>query len=441
MTQTLTTYDRYAEHYEALRSRLGDSEPGWLRDLRARAFERFLQLRFPVERKGNEEWKYTDVRPVERETFDYALAPADIPAAWLDTRLPFDAGMPRAVFIDGHFAPGLSRPAAQDGLTVSTLGEALAAHEAVIRGHLEGDANGNDDAFVALNTALHADACFVHVAGETGPPLHVVHLTTDRKLAAFPRILVVAAPNSSLSLIETYLSAGQGNHFTDAVTRIVVQNGARVDHYRLLLESTAAFHIGRVRTSQGRDSRYGALVYETGGGLARLDLETTFGDTGSYADVRGLYITAGDQHVDNMISIDHAKPHNTSRLYFKGILDERSRAVFGGTVFVRPGADKTDAHQEDKNLLLSHDAEVDSKPALEIYADDVKAGHGATAGAIADEALFYMQSRGIPEFEAMQLLVRGFASEITDTVAVDSLREWLEDHSLEALPRFRSDAR
>jgi Fe-S cluster assembly protein SufD len=220
------------------------------------------------------------------------------------------------------------------------------------------------------------------------------------------------------------------------VTDIVVEDGAKVDHYRLMLDSTSAFHVGRLNAVLGRDVTYDSLVYETGSHLGRLDATTLFNDTGSSAKLRGLYITSGDQHIDNLITIDHAKPHNTSRLYYKGILDGKSSAVFGGTVFVRKGADKTDSHQEDKNLLLSEEAVVNSKPALEIYADDVKAGHGATAGAIADEALFYMQSRGIDSATAMRLLINGFASEIIDTVTVEPLRTWLEGHALAALPRL-----
>jgi Fe-S cluster assembly protein SufD len=437
MTQTLTTYDRYADHFEKLKSQIGTSEPGWLTELRLQAFERFQHFRFPVERKGNEAWKYTDVRPLERETYDYAFEPGEVRESWLNERIPFDAEMARIVFVDGHLAPELSSATRAEGLLVTTLALALNTHEAMIRKHLAEYAEVNHDAFVPLNTALHADAGFVLVTEAVTTPVHIVHVTTGRKVATFPKALVIAAPLSQLTLVETYLSAGDDNHFADPVMEIVLEDGAQVDHYRLLLENQASYHIAHVRVSQRRDSNYRCMVYETGGGLVRLDLETSFDDTGSYADLRGLYITSGEQHTDNMVSIDHAKPHNTSRLYYKGILDDKSSAVFGGTVFVRPGADKTDAHQEDKNLLLSHEAEVSSKPALEIYADDVKAGHGATAGAIADEALFYMRSRGIDEFTAMQLLVRGFASEIIDTVSIPPLREWMEGHALEALPRFR----
>ena len=436
MTQTLTKYPRYEALFSALRPARND-EPAWLAELRAGGFKRFQLLGFPVERRGNEEWKYTNIKPIAEAAFEYPRGAGDAALAAITERLPFDSGMTRVVFVDGHFVEALSATATE-GVTVMPLSKAIQKHEAIVQKHLGQYARASDGAFAALNAALFADGAFVLADNATRTPVHLMYATTTAGSMTYPRTLVVAGPTSELTLIETYVSLTDGNHFTDAVTEIVLEDGARVDHYRLLLENDAAYQVGQVRVSQGRDTHYGGLVYETGGGLARLDMETLFGDTGSYADLRGLYITSGDQHIDNMISIDHAKPHNTSRLIYKGILDGRSSAVFGGTVFVRPGADKTDSHQEDKNLLLSHEAEVDSKPALEIYADDVKAGHGATAGAITDEALFYLQSRGIDEFTAMQLIVRGFASQITDTVAVQSLRAWLEQHTLEALPRFRA---
>jgi Fe-S cluster assembly protein SufD len=190
------------------------------------------------------------------------------------------------------------------------------------------------------------------------------------------------------------------------------------------------------RVRQDRDSSFTSTTFETGGALTRNDFSVLLDGPGAECRMRGLYVTAGSQHVDNYLTIDHAQPHCMSRLYYKGILDEKSKAVFGGTVFVRPGAIKTNAHQEDKNLVLSHEAEVDSKPALEIYADDVLCGHGATAGALAEDALFYMQSRGIDEVMANQLLIRGFASEVLDGV-MEPLREYLEKQTSVALPRFR----
>ena len=319
-----------------------------------------------------------------------------------------------------------------------SLAEAIEREPEIVRHHLGQHADWQDDAFTALNTAFIHDGAFIHAAAPPQQPVHIVYATAaSDPLVAYPRTLIVGDTLSKLTVVETYISLGQQRHFTNSVTEIALAEGAILDHYRLLLENHEAFHIGTTRVHQSRDSSYDSLTYEAGGGLARNNESVLLDAPGASTNLRGLYITSGEQHIDNNINIDHAQPHGTSRLYYKGILDDKSQAVFGGRVLVRRGADKTDAHQQDKNLLLSAEAEVDSKPSLEIYADDVKAGHGATAGAAADESLFYMQSRGLDHDTAMQFLVRGFAGEILDTVAVESLREWLETRTMQALPRFR----
>ncbi len=432
MTQAVATYEQYEADFRKLQE-ARSAEPDWLTELRSAAFARFQELGFPVARKGNEPWKYTDVRPLAAETFPYeTAAAASVDAAQL---FPFDDGMARVAFVNGRFSQELSTPS-PDGLTVMPLTQALEEHGEDVRRHLAQHATYADEAFTALNTAFLADGAFVLAEGAVEMPLHIVYVTTER-VATHPRTLIVARPTSELSVVESYVSATGGAHFTNAVTEVVLKDGAQVTHRQLLLENHETYHMANTRVHQSRDSAYRSLVYEAGGGLVRNELMVLLDAEGAEADLKGLYVSAGKQHVDNNINIDHAKPHGYSRLYYKGILDEQSRAVFGGTVMVRPGADKTDAHQEDKNLILSHEAEVDSKPALEIYADDVKAGHGATAGAIADEALFYMQSRGIDPERAMLFLVRGFVSEILDSVTIEPLREWLEESTTQALPRFR----
>ncbi|HEY5625436.1 MAG TPA: Fe-S cluster assembly protein SufD [Dehalococcoidia bacterium] len=432
MTQAVATHEQYEADFRKLQDDRS-ADPDWLKELRNAAFTRFQELGFPVERKGNEPWKYTDVRALAAETFSYETAGAtSVDPARL---FPFDDGMSRVAFVNGRFSKELSMPP-PDGVVVMPLAQAIKEHGEGVRRHLAQHAGFADEAFTALNTAFVSDGAFVLAEGAVAKPLHIVYVTTERAVT-HPRTLIVGRPTSELSVVESYFSATEGAHFTNAVTEVALDEGAQVTHRRLLLENHEANHIASTRVHQSRDSAYRSLVYETGGGLVRNDLTVLLDAEGTEVDLKGLYVTAGKQHVDNNINIDHAKPHGYSRLYYKGILDEQSRAVFGGMVMVRQGADKTDAHQEDKNLILSHEAEVDSKPALEIYADDVKAGHGATAGAIADEALFYMQSRGIDAERAMLFLVRGFASEILDSVTIEPLRRWLEERTTQALPRFR----
>jgi Fe-S cluster assembly protein SufD len=436
MTQAVDTYKRYETDFRELQKARA-SDPAWLRDLRAAAFARFQELGFPVARKGNEPWKYTDVRPLAKEAFDYevtASAPGVDPAALF----PFDADLARVAFVNGRYSAELSTPL-PDGLTVMPLAEAIAKHPDLVQAHLAAHAGYADEAFTALNTAFIVDGAFVLAEGAIETPLHIVYVTTLDDVVTYPRTLVAARPTSELSLVESYFSVTDGDHFTCAVTEVALEDGAQVTHRKLFLESQEAYHVGITRAHLGRDANYRSLVYEAGGGLVRNDLNVLLDAEGAQTDLKGLYVTAGTQHIDNYVNIDHAKPHGYSRLYYKGILDEKSQAVFGGMVLVRPGADKTDSHQEDKNLVLSHEAEVDSKPALMIYADDVKCGHGATAGALADDALFYMQSRGIDAEQAMLFLVRGFASEVLDSVTIEPLREWLEERTTQALPRFREE--
>jgi Fe-S cluster assembly protein SufD len=433
MTQAPAATGRYVADFDSLREERAQ-EPQWLRELRRDAFDNFRKLGWPIDEKRNEAWKYTDVKPVARTEFRYPLerGTTDMDIASL---LLFDEGMSRLVFVDGHFAPELSGVVDEDRGAVLRLAEAVREDEALVHGHLARYSDPGHDASVALNTTFFRDGLFIHADRSLSAPVHVVYITSDHPdaVVTYPRTLVVAGTNAEVTLIETYISLGPRNHFTDAVTEIALGEGSTVSHYRLLLENKDSYAIGHVRPCLRRDSTYRSVVYEAGSGLARVDLEVLVEGPGAFADLKGLYVTGGKQHLDNLVSIDHAEPHGTSRLYYKGILDGKSRAVFGGTVYVRPGADKTDAYQEDKNLLLSAEAEADSKPSLEIYADDVKCGHGATAGAVADEAIFYLRSRGIDEQTAMRLLIRGFASEILDGVRVEPLRACLEQLTLEAL--------
>ena len=438
MTQTAEATGRYVRDFDALREQR-DEAPPWLRDLRREGFDYFQRMGWPIDEKRDEMWKYTDARPIARTEFRYPLEPGtSLSEGDVSALLPFDEGMSRLVFVDGYYAPEISRILDADNSSVLRLEEAVREEESLVHGHLGRYSAAGHDASVGLNTAFFRDGVFIRADGALVAPVHVVYITSDHvdPVVTYPRTLVVAGKKAEVTLIETFLSLGLRNHFTDSATEIALGEGAKVTHYRALLENTESYTIGHVRPCLGPGSTYKSVIYEAGSGLMRLDLELLIEGEGAFADLKGLYVTTGTQHLDNLVSIDHAKPYGKSRLYYKGILDDESRAVFGGTVYVQPGADKTDAYQEDKNLLLSDRAEADSKPSLEIYADDVKCGHGATAGAVADEAIFYLRSRGIDEQTASRLLIKGFASEILDEIEIEPLRVFLEERTASALPRF-----
>jgi Fe-S cluster assembly protein SufD len=432
MAQALATPDSYAAHFRAFERDLPADGPEWLRDTRRRAFSRFRELGFPTARRGNEKWKYTNVGPIADTAFGYPSdAGAQVELADIRRIAPWDDGWARIVFVNGRYAPALSAPpSTTDGVRVSNLAEAAPADGDAVQRHLARLATFEDDGFTALNTAFLRDGAFVSVpeGGAPPSPLHLIFVTTGGSEAtvSYPRTLILAGANSTLNVIETYVSLAPGRSFSNAVTEIVLGDGARVQHHKLLLESDDAFHVGTSRVHQGSDSTFTSTAFARGSAIARNDIQVLLDAPGSSCFLNGLYLTAGSQHIDNYINIDHAKPHTTSRLVYRGIVDGKSRAVFGGTVLVRPGAVKADAYQEDKNLLLSEEAEVDSKPGLEIYADDVKCGHGATAGTIAEDAVFYMRSRGLDLETAMTLLIKGFAGAIIDTVEVGPLRGYLD---------------
>lgn len=443
MAQALATHDRYLADFRPFAEALPAGEPAWLRRLRRRALDRFAQVGFPTARRGNERWKYTSVLPIAEATFH--LSPPDAPQPTkteLRRAAPWDDSWARIVFVNGRYSPALSTPPhALEGVRLMNLEDAALADGGLVERHLARHVPlEQDDGFAALNTAYLWDGAFVHIGdGAAAPqPIHILYLTTDagQPTVSYPRTLIVAGRESRASVIETYLGLSPAPCFTDAVTEIALDQGAQVDHYRLLLEAEAAFHVGTTQVHQGQDSTFSSVAFARGLALGRSNLYVLLDGPGAACHLNGLYVTWDRHHLDHYLNVDHAKPHCTSRLYYKGILDDSSRAVFGGIVLVRPGAVKTDAEQADKNLILSDEAEVDSKPSLEIYADDVKCGHGATAGTIAEDAVFYMRSRGLDQRTAAALLVKGFAGEVIETVQVRPLRTYLDRLISGILPRL-----
>ena len=291
--------------------------------------------------------------------------------------------------------------------------------------YLAKQAGFDKNAFVALNTAFLNQGAFVRVARGTvvEQPIHIVYVTLGQGVQTQPRALIVVGPDAHCTVVETYV--GAGSYFTNAVTEVVASNGAVVDHYKVTVEAASAYHVATLQATLGKSANFSSHSISLGGALIRNDAGATLSE-GTEATLNGLYIVNGTQHVDNHTSIDHAKPHANSHEMYKGILDGKASAVFNGRIIVRKDAQKTDSKQTNKNLVLSDEATIDTKPELQIWADDVKCTHGATIGQLDDEAMFYLRSRGIDKQNARSLLTYAFAQDIVDRVKVQALRDSLE---------------
>jgi Fe-S cluster assembly protein SufD len=433
--------DRYVAAFEGL-GRSGEVE-AWLAPLRRAGADAFARLGFPTTR--DEAWKYTDVSPILRHEFERTTAGCermrfgDLEAL----RVPEASGS-CLVFIDGHYCADLS--SVRDLPAGVVLGDVLAVagsdDGALVRDRFGTIAPHESEAFAALNTAMTDGGAFVYVPDgcDVEATVHVVYLAggAARPSVAHPRTLVVAGANSRLRIVETFAAAAEGLAFTNAVAEFTLAEGARVEHFRVQTESAAAYHIGRTDVRVGRAAYYSSVAVSIGAALARHDLGVALTAEGAECRIDGLYLAEGAQHTDSHTRVDHLVPHSTSNQLYKGVLDGKSRAVFNGKVVVHHDAQKTEAHQTNKNLLLSPDARVDTKPELEIFADDVVCTHGATVGALEDEEKFYLASRGLDEATARALLTYGFAEEIVEEIATESVRRHLDGVMLD---RFQKGIR
>jgi Fe-S cluster assembly protein SufD len=414
------------------RARPESAEPAWLRDLRGQAMERFEVLGFPTTR--HEEWKYTSVQPIVEMEFSNG---AGVSATVADVERAIGDAAIRLVFVNGHYAADLSRTdGLPPGVTVSNLAAAIehAPHQA--ERHLGQYARFVQQHFVALNTALFRDGAFIHIprGKVVETPIHLLFLAlpTNSPVAAHVRSLFVVDENAQATIVETY--AGRiGINFTNVVTEIVVDKHANLDHYKAQLEGEFAFHIAAQQLEQAGSSVFSSHNISFGGALVRNDINGRLGGEHIESTINGLYVVNGRQHVDNHTAIDHAMPNCNSHELYKGIMDDRATGVFNGKIFVRQDAQKTDAKQTNQNLLLSANAVVDTKPQLEIFADDVRCTHGATVGQLNADALFYLRSRGIGLADARAMLVYAFARDVLDRIKVEPLRERLEEILLRKL--------
>jgi Fe-S cluster assembly protein SufD len=420
----------YLQDFTTFAANGGGSGPAWLLPVRRAAIERFGALGFPTPK--NEDWHFTSVSPIAEQAFRPAPpAAAAVSAADL---APLTFGHPEwitLVFVDGRFAPALSAAAElPSGVRVMDLARAWREDPAFLERHLTTVADFQQMAFTALNTAFMYDGAVIHIAPDVAidRPVHLLFVATDQLAGrvTYPRHLIVAGHHARATVIESYASLGNAAYFTNAVTEVVLGTGATVTHLKLQRESEQAFHVGTVQARQERDSHFQSFSFATGAALSRTNIYTMLGGEGSGATLNGLYMVTGAQHVDHQTRIEHAAPNTFSREVYKGILDHASHGVFNGQVYVRPIAQKTDGKQENNNLLLSERARVDTKPQLEIFADDVKCTHGATVGRLDDLALFYMKSRGISSESARKLLTYAFAAGVLETIELKPVRQELE---------------
>jgi Fe-S cluster assembly protein SufD len=424
----------YEEQFQAA-SRNGGAEPSWLVPVRREAFDSFRTTGFPTAR--DEEWRFTPVQPIASTAFEPAPA-AQVAAGDL---APFHFGhpeWPRLVFVNGRFDGALSQiPKMPAGVRIGSLAAAIAEDTSLER-HVARHAPIGTSPFTALNTAFIRDGAFVSVprGALLEQPVTVLFVSTAEAAGAVthPRNLYLIGDGANVSIVESYVTlAPDARYFTNVVTEVVTGADAWVEHTRIQRESEQAYHVGRTHVEQDRGSHYRSFTLAMGGAMARHNLDAHLNASNVETLMYGLYLTRGEQVVDNHTAIYHDHPDCRSWEVYKGVLDGKSRAVFNGKVFVQPEAQKTDAKQTNRNLLLSRQARVDTKPQLEIFADDVKCTHGATVGNLDEVALFYARSRGVPADEARRLLTYAFAAEVVDEVALAPVREELDRLLLERL--------
>ena len=401
----------------------------------------YEKIGLPSARRGNEKWKYTNIAPIVRHSYKIANRLEIDDASTIKSPAPWDDDWLNLVFVNGHFSSKLSDK--KDGqIKIFNLAEEMVkgSSDSPTFSHLGQYIDISDDGFAALNTALLSDGAVIFIPDETKSekPINLIFYSDGKhETIVNPRVLVVAGENSSASIIESYVGSSDQVNFNNSVSEIYVGKSSSIYHYRLMDEEEGCYDVGYGRAVVHAEGKFHSRAFFKGGNLGRYDLKVEIAGNSGSCDLQGLYFTSGSQHMDNFINIDHQAPNGTSNLFYKGILDGRSRAVFGGTVLVRKEAQKTDSVQTDKNLLLSSNAEVDSKPALFIYADDVKCAHGATAGNIDEDTVFYMRSRGVDLEEASRLLIYGFAEEIINKVELNGLRTYLQSLFLSSLPTYR----
>ena len=404
-----------------------------IQGLRKEAIDLFAELGFPTTR--DEDWKHTNVAPVSQVRFK-PVAGYDVDGLTATRIEPFtfeQAGLDaaRLVFVNGFFSSELSSLGnLPEGVVAKSLTSAVDSHRQTVCGHLAQHASYRDHAFRALNTAFVRDGVFVYIPKGCAldRPIHLlfVAVANGEPTVSYPRSLIIADQGSRATVIESHVGLGEGPCFSNAVTEVVAGENAVVDHYKLALAGPSVFQMATQQLHCGRNSNVSSQAITLGGKLVRNEANALLAGEGCEATINGFYMLDGEQHVDNHTLIEHAEPHCSSHELYKGILDGNSRGVFRGKIYVHRKAQKTDAYQANRNLLLSEDAHINSKPQLEIYADDVKCSHGSTIGQLDSDSLFYLRSRGVGREMARRILVEAFASDLIDRIKVEPLRAHLQ---------------
>jgi len=406
-------------------------QPSWLLPLRNAGIARFVELGFPT--LQDEDWRFTNVAPLAKLPLRPVVEPTDAAGATAALEKLIFARLPgiRLVFVNGVYSAALSSTQAlPPGVRVTNLAAALVADSEFIKKQFGQCALTDDNAFAAFNQAFFTDGGFVLLpAGvSVAEPIQLIFIANTRQGGETiqPRNLIVAGADSKATIIESYLSADNKAYFTNAVTEIVAGDNAVLEHVKFQDEADAAFHLATIACHLGRASHVSVHSFALGAKLSRTNIRTKLAGEGLECVLNGLYLTRGDQLADHHMVVEHAQPNCASHEYFNGILDDKSKGVFHGRILVREIAQKTDAKQTNKNLLLSDDATADTKPQLEIYADDVKCTHGATIGQLNAESIFYLRARGIGADNARRMLIHAFAGEIIARVKHEAVREKLD---------------
>jgi Fe-S cluster assembly protein SufD len=432
-----TTASRYAAAYQSIAPVLPGQDLPWLQRLRAQALEKFSAQGFPSLRE--EEWRYTNVSAIEKKLLSPSInrVSSHIDTDWLKLYQLEDAWS--VVLVDGHFSAELS---VLDGLpgavSVMSMADALVETQniaSLLESYLGQAVDNAEHSFIAFNTAWFTDGLFVHVPARQvlAKPIQVLHIATQADVLATTRTIIVADEMAEAKIIETFVGLDNA-YLSAAVTEVSVGANADVTLYKMQCESEKAYHFGGTYVKQARNARFYHHNFAFGGLLARCDVHTDL-DFASECELNGLYLGVKRQHIDNHTRINHLKPQAFSRELYKGVLDDRARGVFQGRVIVDIDAQKTDSQMNNRNLLLSDDAEADTKPQLEIYADDVKCGHGVTVGQLDEKSIFYLQSRCIDEETARNMLTFAFANEMVDKIKIKSLHDRVLEQVLLRFPQ------